>query len=157
MSWAWGQPDFQLARMGGTKGQAPAPSPLSGLGLLCGASHWGHLWAGSKGANSQSAPRPESAVETPPVPGNTETGVWAGTDPKWSPGPFLGLVNVESSEFISSGIVPPPIGLGPGKKINAGSLHLTVPNLPLLPLPSCSLFSPPLKSFGFSPSFTFTY
>lgn len=89
MSWAWCQPDFQLARLGGAEGQAPAPRTLTGVGLLCRASlTGGNLWAGSRGASARSAPRPESAAETPPVPGNTETEAWAGKRPNGALGPL---------------------------------------------------------------------
>lgn len=71
MSRAWCQPDFQLARTGGAEGQAPAPSTLAGMEFWCGTLLMG-------GASAGSAPRPESAVETPPVPGNTKTQGWAG-------------------------------------------------------------------------------
>ena len=99
MSRAWRQPDSQLARMGGAGGQAPAPWAVTGVGLSCPALLTGDPWAGARGAGARSPPRPESAAETPPVPGNTDTRTWAGREAEQSPG----SENVRSPEFISSG------------------------------------------------------
>lgn len=65
MSRAWCQPDFQLARMGGAGGQAPAPPALPGTGLRYPALLTRDPRAPSRGASTVSSPRTASAAETP--------------------------------------------------------------------------------------------
>lgn len=112
--------------------------------FMQGFADWRDLWAGPEDAAIGLFPALSQQQKLPPVPGNTETRTWAGRKARWSPGPFLGVVNVGSSEFISSSNFPATPRIWCRQtEMNKGFLYLKSPNLPHPSVFILSLYYPP--------------